>query len=294
MVVALSLAVAAFYGAADFCGGLATRRASALAVVVWSQAVGLLVLLAALPFVPGIFHRADLLVSLVCGVCGTLAVGLLYRGLAIGVMGVISPITAVLCAALPVAWGIGRGERPPALALAGIGLALVAVVLVSAATPAPAEPTAPPTREIPARPQRRGRIPPGIPEALGAGVAFGIFFIALAQIHPDAGLYPLLGTRLLSMLLLLGGAAALRLPLRVERPGLPTIGLCGVLDMAANVLYILAAHSGALSIVAVLSSLYPAATVALAGLVLRERLVRTQWAGVAVALAGVLCISLAR
>lgn len=286
MVVALSLAVALCYGAADFCGGLATRRAAALAVVVWSQAAGLLVLLAALPFVPGAFHPRDLWVSLVCGVCGTLAVGLLYRGLAVGVMGVVSPITAVLCAALPLAWGIGRGERPAALALLGIAFALVAVVLVSAATPAPAQPAA-------AR-ASRGRLPPGIPEALGAGFAFGLFFIALAQVHPDAGLYPLLGTRVLSMLLLLGGAAALRLPLRVERPGLPTIVLCGALDMGANVLYILAAHSGALSIVAVLSSLYPAATVALAGLVLRERLGRAQWAGVGVALAGVLCISLAR
>jgi drug/metabolite transporter (DMT)-like permease len=286
MVVALSLAVAVCYGAADFCGGLATRRASALAVVVWSQAAGLLLLLAALPLVPGAFHRADLLVSLVCGVCGTLAVGLLYRGLAIGVMGVVSPITAVLAAALPVAWGIGRGERPAALALLGIAFALVAVVLVSAATPAAPQPAAPT--------EKRGRIPPGIPEALGAGLAFGIFFIALAQVQPDAGLYPLLGTRVLSMLLLLGGAGALRLSLRVARPGLPTIALCGMLDMGANVLYILAAHAGPLSIVAVLSSLYPAVTVALAGLVLRERLVRAQWAGVAVAFAGVLCISLAR
>ncbi len=291
MVVALSLAVAVFYGAADFCGGLATRRASALAVVVWSQAAGLLVLLAALPFVPGVFSPSDLVVSLVCGVCGTLAVGLLYRGLAIGVMGVVSPITAVLCAALPVAWGIGRGERPAALALVGIAFALVAVVLVSAATPASAQPTAPLAGTAA---KRRGRIPPGIPEALGAGVAFGIFFIALAQAHRDAGLYPLLGTRVISMLLLLGGACALRRPLRVARPGLPTIALCGALDMGANVLYILAAHAGALSIVAVLSSLYPAATVALAGLVLRERLVRAQWAGVGVAFAGVLCISLAR
>jgi drug/metabolite transporter (DMT)-like permease len=290
MVVALSLAVAVFYGAADFCGGLATRRASALAVVVWSQAAGLLVLLAALPFVPGVLRPSDLVVSAVCGVCGTLAVGLLYRGLAIGVMGVVSPITAVLCAALPVAWGIGRGERPAALALVGIAFALVAVVLVSAATPAPAEPTGEPA----ARRGSRGRIPPGIPEALGAGVAFGIFFIALAQVHRDAGLYPLLGTRVISMLLLLGAAFALRRPLRVARPGLPTIALCGALDMGANVLYIFAAHAGALSIVAVLSSLYPAATVALAGLVLRERLVRTQWAGVGVAFAGVLCISLAR
>jgi drug/metabolite transporter (DMT)-like permease len=288
MVVALSLAVAAFYGAADFCGGLATRRASALAVVVWSQVAGLLVLLVSLAFVPGVFHPGDLVVSLICGATAPLAVGLLYRGLAVGVMGIVSPITAVLCAALPVAWGIAHGERPAALGLLGIAFAMVAVVLVSAATPAP-EPGAPSA----SRP-RRGGIPPGVPEALGAGVAFGVFFIALAQVHGDSGLYPLLGTRLLSLALMVGGAVALRRPLRVARAGLPTIGLCGTLDMGANVLYVVATHAGALSIVAVLSSLYPAATVALAGLILRERLVRLQWAGVAIAFAGVLCISLSR
>jgi hypothetical protein len=290
MVVALSLAVAACYGAADFCGGLATRRASALAVVVWSQVAGLLVLLVALPAVPGVVHPRDLVVSLICGATAPLAVGLLYRGLAVGVMGVVSPITAVLCAALPVTWGIAHGERPAALGLMGIAFAMVAVVLVSAATPAP-EPGA---ARAGAPGSRRGAIPPGVPEALGAGVAFGVFFIALAQVHADAGLYPLLGTRLLSLALMLGGAFALRRPLRVPRAGLPTIGLCGALDMSANVLYVVATHAGALSIVAVLSSLYPAATVALAGVILRERLVRLQWAGVAVAFAGVLCISLAR
>jgi len=116
----------------------------------------------------------------------------------------------------------------------------------------------------------------------------------LAQAHADAGLYPLLATRVLSLVLLLGGAFALRKPLRVARPALPTIVLCGALDMAANVFYVLAVHVGALSIVAVLTSLYPASTVALAAVVLRERLGGTQWAGVAVAFAGVLCISLAR
>jgi drug/metabolite transporter (DMT)-like permease len=98
----------------------------------------------------------------------------------------------------------------------------------------------------------------------------------------------------LSLVLLLGGAFALRKPLRVAPPERRTIALCGALDMAANVLYVLAVHAGALSIVAVLTSLYPASTVALAAVLLRERLVRVQWAGVAVAFAGVLCISLAR
>ncbi len=289
MVFALALAVALSYGAADFCGGLASRRASAPAVVVWSQAlglVGLVLLLAVLPPAGGALHRSDLLWSLVCGGCGALAIGLLYRGLAIGLMGVVSPITAVLAAAVPVTWSVARGERPAMQAAAGIVLALVAVALVSAAGPAGGAP-----RPRAVRPRR---LPPGIPAALGAGLGFGCFFIALAQTHADAGLSPLLVARTVSVALLFGAALGLRQPLRVARPALATTALCGALDMAANVLYVLAVHRGSLGIVAVLSSLYPAATVGLAGLVLRERLLRIQWAGVGMALAGVLCISLAR
>lgn len=94
--------------------------------------------------------------------------------------------------------------------------------------------------------------------------------------------------------MLAGGAGLLRKSLRVSRPGLRTIVVAGLLDMTANVLYVVAAHAGALSIVAVLTSLYPAGTVALAAVVLHERLVRAQWTGVAIAFAGVICISLAR
>ncbi len=295
MVVALSLAVALFYGAADFCGGLAARRTPAAAVVVWSQAAGLAVLLPALLVIPGVARPGDLELGLVCGLSGTLAVGLLYRGLAIGAMGIVSPITAALAACLPVGWGLAHGERPAVLALVGIACALAAVVLISA-TPArrPVASGGEPVASGDAPAGIRRRLPAGVPAALGAGVGFGVFFIALAQAHADAGLYPLLVTRLLSVGLLLAGGSVLRLPLRVPRRRLPTILLCGVLDMAANLLYVLAAHAGALSIVAVISSLYPAATVGLAALVLRERLVRPQWAGVGLALAGVLCMGLAR
>ncbi len=206
-------------------------------------------------------------------------------------MGVVSPITAVLAAALPVGWGIARGERPPG---AGAGRDRLRARRGRAGLRRrpPGRPRGP--RRRPPAPSARGRIPPGIPEALGAGLAFGFLFIALAQARAGAGLYPLLTMRVLSLLLLVGGAFALRRPLSIVRPGRATVALCGALDMAANVLYVLAVHAGALSIVAVLSSLYPAATVALAAFVLRERLVRVQWAGVAAAFAGVLCISLAR
>ena len=291
MVVALAVAAALCYGAADFCGGLASRRSSTLAVVVWSQAIGLVVLLPALLLIPGVPRPADLVWGLACGVSGAFAIALLYRGLAVGVMGVVSPITAVLAAAIPVVFAIVRGERPAPAALIGIACALAAVVLVSAATPPPsaADGEAPLVRS-----PRRTRWPPGILEALGSGAAFGFFFIALAQTRADAGLYPLLGTRLTSVAILGGYALAARRPLHVRGPGVRTIAWAGVLDMGANVLYVLASHAGPLSIAAVVTSLYPAGTVALAAIVLHERLVRVQWLGVAVALAGLLCISLSR
>jgi drug/metabolite transporter (DMT)-like permease len=290
--VALALASALFYGGADFCGGLATRRGSAFAVTVWSQALGLVViLLPAMLVVPGVAYRSDIGWGIGCGVAGALAIGLLYRGLAVGVMGVVSPITAVLAGSIPVVFAVATGDRPAPLAVAGIALALAAVVLVSVSPP-PAAGAA--TRLAPTARALPLRFPPGIPEALGAGAAFGFFFIALARTHADAGLYPLLSMRITSIVLLAAVALLLRRPLRVARPVARTVALAGALDMLANVAYVLAAHGGPLSVVAVVSSLYPAGTVALAAIVLHERLVLVQWLGVALALAGVVCIALAR
>ncbi|HEY4439853.1 MAG TPA: EamA family transporter [Candidatus Elarobacter sp.] len=289
MAIVLALACALVYGAADFLGGVAARRVSALAVVVWSQAVGLVVLVPALLILGGSPRPVDLAIGAACGVAGGFAVALLYRGLAIGTMGVVSPITAVLAAAVPVAYAIARGERPAPLAIAGIACALAAVVLVSAATPKPTEAE----QDAPiARPRRRHRFPPGIPEAIGAGTAFGFLFIGLAATSAQAGFFPMLAMRVMSLGLIVGGALVLRQSLHVARPTFRTIAWAGALDMSANVLFIVAAHNGPLAIVAVLTSLYPAGTVALAAFALRERLVAVQWVGVVLAFAGVICIAL--
>jgi drug/metabolite transporter (DMT)-like permease len=289
MVVGLALGAALFFGAADFYGGLASRRGSTLAVVVWSQAIGLVVLGLALPFVPGTPHPSDFGWGAVGGVAGAIGIGLFYRALAIGVMGVVSPLTAVLAATIPVGWGLALGQRPAALALIGIGCALVAVLLVSAATSPLASGDG-----APGQTTTRPTLAPGIREALGAGVSFGFFLIALSQTHTDGGLYPLVGMRFASLFALVAFALVVRGELRVARAGVATIGLTGVLDMTANILFVVAAHAGALAIVAVITSLYPAGTVALAALVLRERLIAVQWLGVGIAFTGVLCIALAR
>ena len=282
MAIAFALACAGVYGSADFLGGLAARRVSAIAVVVWSQAVGLAVLLPALAIGGGAPTGFDLAWGAACGVAGGFAVALLYRALAIGTMGVVSPITAVLAAVLPVAFALVRGERLAPLVFVGIAAALVAVVCVSAA----------PNEHAGARRVSSMRLPPGVVEALGAGTLFGLLFIALAQTHAAAGMVPLLVARAVSIVVVGGATFALRRPaLRIQRSAARTIVLAGVLDVSANVLYVLAAHIGPLAIAAVLTSLYPAATVALAAIVVRERLGRVQWIGVAIALASVAMIA---
>jgi drug/metabolite transporter (DMT)-like permease len=272
MPIALALVAALVYGAGDFLGGLASRRSATVSVVVWSQGLGLLLLALVLPWFGGRPASGDFVWGAVCGVAGAAAIALLYRGLATGTMGVVSPLSAVLGAAIPMLYGIAvHAERPPLLAYAGIAAALLAVVCVSAAGDA-----------------ERGKARSGVLEGVLAGIAFGAFFIALAQTRAAAGLYPLLAARISSVVLLaLGGLAFGGIAnVRIARPALPLVLACGTLDMSANILYVIAAHSGMLAIVAVLTSLYPAATVGLAAIVLRERLNRLQWAGVALALGG--------
>lgn len=262
------------FGAADFLGGLASRRTSTLAVVVWSQAAGFVVLAIALPLLPGTPRAADLAWGAVAGIMGAAAVGLLYRGLAIGAMGVVSPITAALAAILPVVYSALAHARVSRTANVGIAIALVAVVAISAAPP-----------------QTRAQARRGLPQAVGSGVMFGAFFIALAQSSADAGLYPLLAARVASFAALGLGGALLRTSFRPARAAIGIIIAGGLCDMSANVFYVIAVHRGSLAVVAVLTSLYPASTVALAAIVLRERLRALQWAGVALAFAGVALIS---
>ena len=279
MPIALALLAAVVYGASDFLGGLASRRASTIGVVIGSQGVGLALLACIVPFAGGHANGSDVAWGALCGVAGAAAIALLYRGLAIGTMGIVSPISAVLGASIPLFYGIAlRGERPTWFAYAGIAAALAAVVCVSA-----------PERDRAPAPG----LPPGIAEGLLAGVGFGAYFITLAQTNPGAGLVPLFAARATSVMLLLAGGLAFggTAGLRVSRAALGLVALCGALDVSANVLYVLAVHQGLLALVAVLTSLYPAATVALAAIVLHERLRPVQWIGVALALGGAAAIS---
>jgi drug/metabolite transporter (DMT)-like permease len=275
VAVGLALLAALAYGAADFYGGLASRRMPAATVVVLAQLFGMVVLGLAFPFVPSHFYQTDVLVGLGAGVCGALGIAALYAALAIGRMGVVSPITAVVGASVPVVWGFATGERPAAAAVAGVVLAFLAVGLVS---------TNEETRRISLR-------EPGLGLALASGAGIGFLYVLLAHAHHDSGLSVLATSRLTSIPLLLAYALIRRERLRPPTNLLLSVAVA-VLDMAANLLYVLAARVGLLAIVAVLTSLYPASTVFLARIVLGEKLNRVQWLGVGCAFCGVLLIAL--
>jgi drug/metabolite transporter (DMT)-like permease len=277
VAVLLALASAVVYGMADFCGGLATRRATAFGVVALSQGAGLTSLLVLLPWLGGNPTVADLGWGAAAGVAGAAGLVLFYRALAGGVMSVVAPVTAVSAAALPVLGGLALGERMPWWAVVGIGLALVAVVLVAA--------------EEGLGSLRRAR-PASLVPALAAGAGFGLFFVLLDRTREAAALGPLVGARVVSVALVAVLALAAGRSLRVPRAVLPIVLLAGVADMAANALFLLATQQGQLAITGVLASLYPVSTVVLAQVVLRERLAGTQVAGLAAAGAAVVLIAL--
>ena len=280
MAYFLALASAALYGAADFLGGLASRRASTIAIVLVSQAAGLVPLALLLFVLPGAPSGQDFVWGAIAGLAGSVGVALLYRALAIGTMSIVAPTTAVCAVMVPVLVEAFRGERLPPLTQGGIGLAVVAVVLVSQQD-SPASGDAGPTRRV---------IPPGIGLALMSGVAIGLFFLALARTSAAAGLWPLFASRGLSMLVFGAIAAARSQGLRLDREVLKIAVACGVVDMLANALYLLASRGGPLSVIVTLASLYPASTVVLARVVAGERLSRRQGIGVACALAAVVVI----
>jgi drug/metabolite transporter (DMT)-like permease len=276
LAVLLGLLAAACYGASDFLGGLATRRSSIFAVTILSQGVGFVLLLLALPFVPAHLTGHVMLYGFLSGVCGGAGIALLYHALSIGKMGVVSPITAVLAAAIPVAIGLVRGEQLSPWQSAGIGVALLAVVLISLST----EPD--------------GRLEfstAGVKEAIASGILLGGFYVFLALAGRHAGLYPLVFARIGSVGILLLTALAARGAVALAKGTLAIVVLAGVIDMTANGLYLYASYTGYLAIAAVLTSLYPASTVFLARVVLKERLAAIQKAGVVLALAGVALIA---
>jgi drug/metabolite transporter (DMT)-like permease len=275
LAVALGLSSSLFWGLGDFLGGLQSRRVRVLAVLLVSQAAGLSAIAIGIAIARAEAPPlVDLWPAAAAGLAGAIALSAFYRALAIGTMSIVAPISAT-GAAVPVVVGIASGDRPAALQLAGIVAAIVGVVLAS--------------REL----DEPGRVPErtSIALALVAALGFGTFFIGM-DAGADASVpWALLANRVASVgaVLLVVGAARVPLPGSPRR--LAPLVLVGLLDAGANGLYAWGATEGLVSVVAVLGSLYPVATVLLARLVLGERVRRVQEVGIVAALVGVALIA---
>lgn len=272
--VLYGLLSALVWGAGDFCGGLATRRARPFSVVLAAEIFGAILLLLAalawrqpLPSLPGVAWSAA------AGVAGAIGLLGLYTALGSGHMGVVAPISAVIAALIPIVASAVLEGLPGSAQLVGFAVALVAVWLLSSGGES----------SVSAHELRL---------ALLAGLGFGFYFVLIDRADPPSGFWNLTCARIFASLMLVVLMLSIRHPLLPPRAVLPLNLLNGTLDAGGNLFFVLAAQSGRLDVASVLASLYPGTTVLLAWLVLGERLSRPQTVGVAAALLAIILIVL--
>lgn len=274
LALTFGLTSAVAWGAGDFSGGFATRQSPVLTVIFISQVIGgaLLTALAILRGTP-LPGLAFMAAGALAGIFGMSGLICLYKGLAVGRMGIVAPLSAVITALVPVTFAFFTEGAPRILQMAGFAVALVAVWCLAAAD---------------------GRFRINRQElllSLAAGGGFGLFFILIDQASQVSVLWPLVAARTAS-LALIGAILVLRgQPLALEPRRLPLMALAGVLDTAGNAFFALAAQMGRLDVAAVLSSLYPMSTVLLARYILKEHLRPQQWAGVLAAVSAMVLVA---
>lgn len=269
----LSLAAAVSWGAADFSGGLASKKSNVYGVVLVAHAVGLVFNLALAilwrdPW-PG---ATSVLWGVAAGLVGAVGLVSLYRALAIGTMGVNAPVAAVVTGILPVAFTFLTLGLPTRLQIGGFVMALVAIWLIA----------------MPAGDLERPR---GLGLAMLAGVGFSGFLLFIKLAGTVAKFWPLVGARAASLAFMIVLASGMHVEWKTVRPYWRAMVFCGIFDSLGNILFVYAATRGRLDIAAVLSSLYPASTVILARLILKEKIGRVQAVGIALALASVALIA---
>ncbi len=277
LAVALALVSSVAYGFTDFLGGLASRRAHVLVVAMVAQPAGLVLLLPVALAVGGVVSVPALAWGVVSGLGGAVAYFLLFRSLAIGPMSIASPLSALTSAIVPVLAGLAFGEQLTTWSWVGIGLGLGAVLLVSRQhedTPHPVT----------------GKV---VAMSLTAGGFIAVFFIALERSPDASGLWPLVMSRAVAALVLTVAAFSAKVVTKPSRDVLLLALGAAVLDTVATAAFLLATREGLLAIVAVITALYPAATLLMARVVLGERLQAVQRIGLAVAAGSVVLLALA-
>jgi uncharacterized membrane protein len=283
MVILLGLAAAVLYGSGDFLGGMATRRAHVLTVLMLAETAGTAVALTAAAMSPGPAHLAGLAWGISAGLVGGLGLIIFYIGLAAGPMSVVAPVSGLVSTVLPVGVALAEGERPGAGVYAGALLCLVAIVLASSAGDSSAA----------RRPSRPG---PGRAIAYGtaSGASFGLFFLLIRNAGQSGELWPVAAGRIGELAVVLAAAAVVHRGLRPRYTGgwlLLAAASAGMIDVVANICYVAATRSGMFGLAVVLASLYPGVTVLLARVVLGERLRWVQRAGLGLAAIGILLVA---
>ena len=274
LAIACGLCSALAWGAGDFAGGLASRRANALGVVLFSQMLGGIMMLGlAFGFAEHAPDTRQVLAGMLAGLCGVLGLVGLYKGLASGRMGLVAPLSAVVTAVIPIGFSFVTEGLPKSLQMVALAIAMAAVWLLAS-----------PGGQM--RMQKKE-----LRLSLLAGLGFGLFFILMDHASGEAILWPLLAAKIggiTTMALILAATRQLASPPRGQ---VGFIALAGILDIAGNAAFVMAAHLGRLDISTVLASLYPASTIMLARLVFNERLSGRQWVGVALAIAALVLIA---
>ena len=279
MAILLGILVAASFGSGDFLGGRASRRAPTLTVLLTAQATAVLGAIIVCVFVGGRVGLHDLVFGALAGSISIVGIGLLYQGLSVGRMGVVAPLTALVSAVIPVAWGVAQGERPSGVVVIGVVLAVLAGALISRQSD---------------EPQAGMPNASGIPWSLGSGVCLGTSLVLYLQTSTDSGLWPVLAARTSAFVLVaiaLCVVAGRRVPLKFPTGPDRVLALgAGALDVTATSLLLLAVRQGLVIVVSPLVALAPAGTVILARFVLGERLHFMQRVGLVFALAGLVLI----